>query len=379
MATTGTKIINSPVDLKRNELRNAIFQNLAAAPGSPLPGLYYYDTALSAGYVWNGTAWRPMDAGKLTDGSVAIAALAVNPLARANHTGTQVAATISDLATTVKAYTLDSFAAPVAALNINGQKLTSVAAGVAGTDAVNVTQMNTAIQSSSAGISGKGSVVAVSTTNVASMSGTAVVVDGVTLNTVGMRVLLTGQTTTSQNGPWVVAAGAWTRPTTDATNELETGALWFVEQGTVNAASQWWLNSPVAGVTITPGTTAIGIVKFGASASYTAGTNGGLQLVGSAFSVLLPAGSGLVEDATGLHLDPAVGVKKYTNASVGDGTNSVYTFTHNLGTKLIVCSLINNSTGDIEDVCFNAASTTTVTLTFGAVVAAAAYSLVVVG
>ena len=41
---------------------------------------------------------------------------------RATHTGTQAASTISDLATTVQAYTLDAFADPVAAVNFNGQQ-----------------------------------------------------------------------------------------------------------------------------------------------------------------------------------------------------------------------------------------------------------------
>jgi hypothetical protein len=41
---------------------------------------------------------------------------------RATHTGTQVAATISDLATTVQAYTLDTFANPVASMDFAQQQ-----------------------------------------------------------------------------------------------------------------------------------------------------------------------------------------------------------------------------------------------------------------
>ena len=41
---------------------------------------------------------------------------------RATHTGTQLAATVSDLATTVQAYTLDTFANPVAAMDFAQQQ-----------------------------------------------------------------------------------------------------------------------------------------------------------------------------------------------------------------------------------------------------------------
>ena len=43
-----------------------------------------------------------------------MAALTVDPTQRANHAGTQLASTISNLAVTVQAYSLSSFAAPVA-------------------------------------------------------------------------------------------------------------------------------------------------------------------------------------------------------------------------------------------------------------------------
>lgn len=236
-----------------------------------------------------------------------------------------------------------------------------------------------AVQSASAGISAKASVVAVSTSNIATMSGLTTAVDGITLGTVGMRVLLVGQTTASQNGPWVIQSSAWTRPTTDANNELETGALWFVEQGATKGITQWWLNSPAAGTPITPGTTAIGIVQFGAAAVYTAGVNGGLQLAGNAFSALIPAGGGVLADSTGLHIDTTVVARKYVNASVGNGSLTTIVLTHNLNTLAITFSLINNATGDIEDVCCNATSVNTATLTFSVAPTSAAYTAVVVG
>jgi hypothetical protein len=360
MSTTGEFPIRAPLQFNRNEARSMVLQVLASAPTSPQIGLLYSDSALDCPYWYSSSraAWVPLDATK--------------------SSGIPTTS-ILNFASTIKGYTLDSFAAAAGDVSIGGHKLINVATPVSSTDATNKAYVDAAVQSVSAGISGKGSCVAVSTTNIASLSGTATTVDGVVLGTVGQRVLLTGQTTASQNGPWVIQAGSWTRPTTDANNELETGALWFIEQGTSKAATQWWLNSPTAGTTITPGTTSVGIVQFSAAGTYTAGANGGLQLTGSAFSVLLPAGGGIVSDSTGLHIDTTVVSRKYVNANVGDGASTSITLTHNLGTKAIVVSLINNSTGDIEYASVNAATTTTVVLTFAAAPAASAYTAVVIG
>ncbi|MGW3421282.1 hypothetical protein [Streptomyces phaeochromogenes] len=57
---------------------------------------------------------------------IALSKLETNPLARANHTGTQAASTISDLATVVQAYRLDQFANPNADVSLASHKLTSV-------------------------------------------------------------------------------------------------------------------------------------------------------------------------------------------------------------------------------------------------------------
>jgi hypothetical protein len=292
-------------------------------------------------------------------------------------TGTLTSSFISNFNAAVQSNPISSLGAAAANISMAGYLINNLGPGVAGTDAVNVNQLNTAIQGASAGISAKQSVVAVATSNVTVLSGTAVVVDGITLSTVGERVLLTNQTTASQNGPWVVQTGAWTRPTTDSNNELETGAFWFVEQGTSNAASQWWLNSPAVGTTITPGTTAIGIVKFGAGASYTASATGGLTLTGSVFSILLPAGSGLVADATGLHVDTTIVARKYSALLATSATS--YTVTHNLGTKNVQICVMNTTTGDIENVYMSVPTTNTVTIGFGTAPAANLYQVTVIG
>jgi hypothetical protein len=70
--------------------------------------------------------------------AIALSKLAVDPLARANHTGTQLASTISDFDTQVRTSRLDQMAAPTAAVSANSQKITNLASPVDNGDAVSL-------------------------------------------------------------------------------------------------------------------------------------------------------------------------------------------------------------------------------------------------
>lgn len=84
----------------------------------------------------------------------------------------------------------------------------------------------------------KDPVKAVSTIN-RTLSGLATTVDGIALNTDGFRVLLTAQTTSTQNGIWAVHSGAWTRPTDFATGTDAAAAMVVVMQGSTFANTIW--------------------------------------------------------------------------------------------------------------------------------------------
>ena len=91
------------------------------------------------------------------------------------------------------------------------------------------------------------------TANIVTLSG-LLAIDGVTVVN-GDRVLVKAQTTASQNGIWVAAAGAWTRATdADDGTKLTSGAYCFVSEGTANAGTSWVL---VAANPIVVGTTAL--------------------------------------------------------------------------------------------------------------------------
>ena len=75
--------------------------------------------------------------------AIALSKLAVDPLARANHTGTQAASTISDFDTQVRTNRLDQMAVPTAAVALNAQKITGLADPTSAQDAVTLNYITT--------------------------------------------------------------------------------------------------------------------------------------------------------------------------------------------------------------------------------------------
>lgn len=360
------KFLNN-IDLNKNQTLNRVVQQLGTAPGSPTKGQEYFDTTTNATYVYNGTTWVSADASKLS-GTIPMAALTTDPTARANHTGTQTASTISDLATVVKAYKLNEFAAPVANVAMGGFTLTGLSTSPnASGQAAEYSWVQAQIQASAAGIDAKPSVVCIYTANVASKTG-FIAVDGVT-PTAGQRILLVAQTTASENGVYVAAAGAWARDTDVITPQT----FWLVEQGTTFGGSQWKVSTTG---TIVTGTTPLTVVQFGAGSSYTAGN--GLQLVGSVFSVLLPASSGLTVSGSGVAIDTTVVARKFS-ATIGDGTTTAIAVTHSLGTQDIQVSVRDASTNVAYQTDWTATSTSVATINFAVAPTASSLRVTIIG
>ena len=84
-------------------------------------------------------------AADIADGTITAAKLVSDPYARANHTGTQTASTISDFDTQVRTSRLDQMAAPTASVSLNSQKITSLATPTADGDASTKAYVDTQI------------------------------------------------------------------------------------------------------------------------------------------------------------------------------------------------------------------------------------------
>lgn len=280
------------VDLSKIPAKGLVPESSGTAPTSPVNGQLWTDTSTSPPTVkyWNGTSWirtngQDLPNGTISDAQVsssaaiALSKLATNPLARANHTGTQTASTISDFDTQVRTSRLDQMAAPTAPVSLGSQRITSLADPSSAQDAATKAYVDNA----RAGLAGVKDPVRVASTSNVSTATPGATIDGVTLTT-GDRVLLAGQTTGTQNGIWVFqgASSAMVRATdADAAGEVQDGTLVAVSEGT-DAGKQYIQQATPSGA---PGSwTQTWTVYNTAGNSYVAGN--GLQLTGNSFSVV---------------------------------------------------------------------------------------------
>ena len=81
----------------------------------------------------------------IADGTITAAKMVTDPYARANHTGTQAASTISDFDTQVRTSRLDQMAAPTGSVSLNSQKITSLATPTVNTDAATKLYVDTKV------------------------------------------------------------------------------------------------------------------------------------------------------------------------------------------------------------------------------------------
>ena len=365
------------VDLQKNELQNARVQNLAGAPSAPVAGLVYFDTTTEVLYWYDGAVWVPAKdagggsptgaAGGVLAGTYPNPSFAVDPYARANHTGTQLAATISDFNTAVRLNTVAQLAAPAAALSMNGQKITNLGDPVLVSDATNKSYVDNAV----AGLSWKDSVRVRAAANV-NIAAPGTTVDGVTM-VAGDRVLLSAQTTGGQNGlyVWNGSGIAMTRALdADTAGEL-VGMAVFIEEGT-SADTGWTLttNAPIV-----VGTTALAFAQFNGAASFTAGN--GLTQTGNTIDV--GAGTGIVVAADTVSIDTTVVTRRYA-AFIGDGAATSFVLTHGLATRDVLVQVWPNSgVYDTVETDVERTSTTTVTIRFSVAPGLGSYRVLIVG
>ena len=205
------------------------------------------------------------------------------------------------------------------------------------------------------------------------LSSPGATIDGITMAS-GDRILVRAQTTTAENGiyVWNGAAVAATRSLDASTfAELEQ-AVTTVEEGTSAATS--YRQDQVNG---TIGSSAVNWTTFGTSAPAASETTAGIAEIATQAEV--NTGTDDLRFVTPLKLASWSGrIKKYA-VSIGDGTNTSYTVTHNLGSLDVNVTVFQNSTGDevITDVTH--ATTNTLTIVFATAPASNAYRVVVIG
>lgn len=208
---------------------------------------------------------------------------------------TLTASKISDFATTAQGYRLDQFAVPNTSVSFNSQKITSLADPTNAQDAATKAYVDAA----RSGLDVKQSVRVTTTANI-TLSGTQTV-DGVVL-VAGDRVLVKNQSTGSQNGIYVVAAGSWARATdADSDTEVTPGMFTFVEEGTDNGDSGWVLSTNSV---ITLGSTSLTFAQFSGAGTVAAGD--GLTKDGNTLNVVTASSSRIAVNAASIDLASGV-------------------------------------------------------------------------
>lgn len=393
------------IDLEQNAILQAKVQNEGTAPTGPVIGQIYFDTGIDKMGVYTNSGWLYFLGSSSGGGSGYVDAItAAQSAIHITMAGDTAQITITNATVTKDGFMsagdkkkIDNAtdANDVGTLVerdgsgiISVSQITITGIPVNPTDAATKSYVDNLVQ----GLKTKLPARAISTSDI-SLTG-AQTIDGISL-VVGDRVLVTGQTTDSENGIYEVATGAWSRTNDLNTDDEAANVYLFIEEGSSNADTGWVCTSNSSADVV--GTDDLEFVKFSSAGVIEAGQ--GLTKVGNIINAI--AGDNSIKVNTSnivVNIDP-VGAITVTGAGIGvdtDGThikivgnkitigdgvtktvyeavtlgNSAKTITHGLGSKNVHVTVIDASSGEeymvsikhttINDVTVEANSTTNV-------------------
>jgi hypothetical protein len=357
-----------PIDLQKNELQNAVVQNLAGSPASPVQGQIYFDSSAKVLYYYNGAGW--VNAGGISSGL-----FSARPTVSAANAGSfyhatdnhlvyysdgvvwsqlnefgavaNLGAVASDGAATEysradhvhrhdntdhSSINISALAVPTSSVSWNEYKITNLANPENDQDAATKYYVDNAI----AGLTWKESVHLLATTQVA-LTGTtgSLVIDGhdplTQLEDNEYRILLTGQTIPEENGIYSYADNGTTYTMTrssdaDSYSEL-IGASVFIKEGLAYGQTGWvqaehYLEAFADQVW----------VQFSGTGTYNAGA--GLTLDGNLFNVGTVSTSRIVVNTDSIDL-AEVSRNNSTNQTSATSIQSITTDSYGRVTDVV--------------------------------------------
>ena len=433
------RLFLTALDLNKNELQNAVVQNLAAAPGTPVLGQLYYDTVGNALYLYNG-AWANVATGAgTTFGTVTaqttyglssangVAASASRsdhvhgtPALTAITPSTQAVGDAAAVGTgTAPAredhkHAMPAFGAATAQTTFGLASTNGVGTGIARNDHAHGTPAHDAAAHAAIKISdlaaptatvsmGSQTVSNVATPTVATDAANKGYVDATVQGLdikASVRVATTAAGTlassfanlsvvdgvTLATGDRILiknqAAGAENGIYVVAASGAPTRAVDFNSSTNITSGAFTFVE---AGTTLA-GTgwvlTTTGVITVGTTALTFAQFSGaGTYIAGNGLTLTgntfaVGAGSGILSTAGAVAVDTAVVVRKYATTLATSATS--YTVTHNLGTQDVTVSVYAVGTPYAEVMCdVQHTSTNTITVLFSVAPAANTYRVVV--
>lgn len=232
------------------------------------------------------------------------------------------------------------------------------------------------------------------TANLTTLSGLATTIDGVLVNSAGVRILVKNQTTTADNGIYISASGSWTRANDASTATDIAGSIVNIQTGTTNGGTQYattFKASDTVGVStmtwnpIVTGTITSGVTTFSAGTTGftpSTATSGVVTLAGTlavanggtgqttasaAINALLPTQT----SNSGKYLTTNGSAASWATVASGTGTvTSVATGTGLTGGPITTSGTISVATGGITDTQLASNAVTTAKIAASAVTAA---------